>query len=210
MNVPSGRRGRLFVKFLFSNKLLVEVGVNQFKNGNRQLYHKVRALYPFLLVYIVLAKKLKRRPMNYFSKLSVHNGEDEEGGCPLPEWKPCGCREKARRRQVTYFTFSSYFIVVHFFLPSFSFISFMSFFSLSLFLFFLSHLSLVSAGRRLTDAMFPFSSLAVYELSSPFLHSSFLSLSLVPPSSWTSRRYNSSISCLSHLSHSHLHLHGKP
>ena len=75
---------------------------------------------------------------------------------------------------------------------------------------FLSHLSLDRAGRRLTDAMFPFSSLAVYELSSPFLHSSFLSLSLVPPSSWTSRRYNSSISCLSHLSHSHLHLHGKP
>ena len=41
VNVPTGRRGRLFVKFLFSNKLLVEVGVNQFKNGNRQLYHKV-------------------------------------------------------------------------------------------------------------------------------------------------------------------------
>ena len=41
VHVPTGRRGRLFVKLLFSNKLLVEVGVNQFKNGNRQLYHKV-------------------------------------------------------------------------------------------------------------------------------------------------------------------------
>ena len=36
-----------------------------------------------------------------FLKLSVHDGEDDEGdGCPLPEWKPCGCRERARRRQV--------------------------------------------------------------------------------------------------------------
>ena len=40
-NVPPGKRGRLFVKFLFSSKLLVEIGVNQFRNGNRQLYHKV-------------------------------------------------------------------------------------------------------------------------------------------------------------------------
>ena len=39
---------------------------------------------------------------NSFSKLSVHDGEEEEGGCPLPEWKPCGCREKARRRQVLF------------------------------------------------------------------------------------------------------------
>ena len=31
----------------------------------------------------------------------MHDGEDEdEGGCPLPELKPCGCRERARRRQV--------------------------------------------------------------------------------------------------------------
>ena len=38
-----------------------------------------------------------------FLKLSVHDGEDEdEGGCPLPEWKPCGCRERARRRQVPF------------------------------------------------------------------------------------------------------------
>ena len=40
-NVPPGKRGRLFVKFLFSSKLLVEIGVNQFRNGNRQFYHKV-------------------------------------------------------------------------------------------------------------------------------------------------------------------------
>ena len=39
--VTPGKRGRLFVKFLFSSKLLVEIGVNQFRNGNRQLYHKV-------------------------------------------------------------------------------------------------------------------------------------------------------------------------
>ena len=33
----------------------------------------------------------------------MHDGEDDdEGGCPLPEWKPCGCRERARRRQVPF------------------------------------------------------------------------------------------------------------
>jgi len=38
--VPS-ERNKFFIKFVFDNQLQIEIGVNKFKNGNAQFYHKL-------------------------------------------------------------------------------------------------------------------------------------------------------------------------
>merc|ERR1712179_474282 len=38
--VPN-ERSKFFVKFVYDNQLQIEIGVNKFKNGNAQYYHKI-------------------------------------------------------------------------------------------------------------------------------------------------------------------------
>ena len=107
------------------------------------------------LQFFIFSWKLKK---TFFSKLSVHDGEEEEGGCPLPDWKPCGCREKARRRQVCSFSYISFpyslsllLYVFFFHSHTFHFIPDLSLSHVSLlppFLLSSSHLFCVGAGRR--------------------------------------------------------------
>merc|ERR1712240_301939 len=64
VKVPN-KRNKWFIRFVYDNKLKIEIGVNKFKNGNSQLYHS----------------------------LGLHNPDKDENECPLAYWTPCACRD---------------------------------------------------------------------------------------------------------------------
>merc|ERR1712002_651072 len=64
VKVPN-ERNKWFIRFVYDNKLKIEIGVNKFRNGNSQLYHS----------------------------LVLHNPDKDENGCPLAYWTPCACRD---------------------------------------------------------------------------------------------------------------------
>merc|ERR1711962_188936 len=70
VKVPN-ERNKWFIRFVYDNKLQIEIGVNKFKNGNSQFYHSLGLYSP-----------------------------ETENECPLSDRTPCNCKDEHHRAKV--------------------------------------------------------------------------------------------------------------
>merc|ERR1712243_126416 len=70
VKVPN-KRNKWFIRFVYDNKLQIEIGVNKFKNGNSQFYHSLGLYSP-----------------------------ETEAECPLSDRTPCNCKDEHHRARV--------------------------------------------------------------------------------------------------------------
>merc|ERR1712240_168929 len=70
VKVPN-KRNKWFIRFVYDNKLQIEIGVNKFKNGNSQFYHSLGLYSP-----------------------------ETEAECPLSDRTPCNCEDEHHRAKV--------------------------------------------------------------------------------------------------------------
>lgn len=77
--VPN-ERNKFFIKFVYDNKLQIEIGVNKFKNGNAQFYHK-------LGIQPRATPEQQEKKFEHNKRRATMQELKQEGGCPAVRLK---------------------------------------------------------------------------------------------------------------------------